>query len=111
MWCVVCVCCCGIAKCACVFVCGSFVYAWCDVCVEGRGAGTPHRRGKGRESKAPALTFDYLFSTPESKTATIDELVLAEMEACDMEILVATDAVFGSIFAHVVLKKGVEEDR
>ena len=57
------------------------------------------------------LTFDYLFITPENKVATRDELDLTEIEACDMKILVAIDTTSGSIFAHVVQKKGVEDDR
>ena len=81
---------------------------WCEACVEGRGTGTPHCRGKGQESKVPVLASDYLFITPESKIASRDELDLSEIEACDMKILVAVDTTSGSVFAHVVQKKGVE---
>ena len=82
--------------------------AWCEPCVEGRGTGTPHRRGKGQESKIPILAFDYLFVTPEGNIASIDELDLSAIEACDMKTLVAIDTSSGSIFAHFVHKKGVE---
>ncbi len=85
--------------------------AWCEACVEGRGTGTPHKRGMGQESKVPILAFDYLFYILENKVAARDELDLTEIEACDMKILVAIDTTSGSVFAHVVQKKGVEDDR
>ena len=56
----------------------------------------------------PVLAFDYLSITLERKIASMDELDLKEIEACDVEILVAIDTTSGSISAHVVPKKGYD---
>ena len=84
---------------------------WCEACVEGRGIGEPHLRGKGQESTIPILAFDYLFVTPEEEIKTREGITPPEMEECQLEILVAIDTTSGGISSHVVKKKGVEDDR
>ncbi len=55
--------------------------AWCEACVEGRGVGTPHKRGMGQEPIVPLLASDYLFTMTENEIATRDELDLRGIEA------------------------------
>ena len=79
---------------------------WCEACVEGRGIGEPHLRGKGQESLIPILAFDCLFITAADEIKTREEISTPEMEECPLKILVAIDTTSGSTFSHVVQTKG-----
>ena len=75
---------------------------WCEACVEGRGVGEPHLRGKKQESKIPVLVFDYLFATSGGDIKTREEIAPSEMERCKLRILAATGTTSGSIPSHIV---------
>ena len=82
--------------------------SWCECCVKGKATGEPHRR-VAVESKIPIIAFDYMFILKD-KIAMKQDLTDEEMENVQVKVLVVKDTLSRSIFAHVVRRKGVEED-
>ena len=82
--------------------------SWCECCVKGRASGEPHKR-IAVESKIPIVAFDYMFILKE-KIAMRHELTEEELANVQVKVLVVKDTLSRSIFAHVVKRKGVEED-
>ena len=56
----------------------------------------------------PCFQFDYLFVTKTGKILTRDEL-LKNSEEVTLKILIAKDSWTKAVFAHVVDRKGVDE--
>ena len=85
--------------------------SWCKHCVRARGRGEPHRSGKqrGRGRRVPCFQFDYMFVTRTGKLLTRHEL-LSDTDEVTLKILVAKDSYTKSLFAHVVDKKGLDEN-
>ena len=81
--------------------------SWCECCVMGRGTGEQHRTGPS--SRVPVISFDYLFIS-QSKIFTEDELGEEEATAAAVKVLVAKGTKSKAAFAHVVRRKGVEDD-
>ena len=81
--------------------------SWCECCVMGRGTGEQHRPGPS--SRIPVISFDYLFIA-QSKIFTERELGEEEAKAAAVKVLVVKDARSKTIFAHVVRRKGVDDD-
>ena len=101
---------------------------WCEECVKGRGTGEPHRSVAGE--RHAIFAFDYLYLTkglnglevvtrenvskdiestmpPATSASYTDEI--APRKRC-VKVLVAKDLKSGSVFAHVVLQKGLDAD-
>ena len=85
--------------------------SWCKFCVQARGRGEPHRHGRqcGRGRRVPCFQFDYLFATKNGKILSREELLADDSEELSLKFLVAKDSWTKAIFAHVVDKKGVDE--
>lgn len=81
---------------------------WCRACVEGRGRGEPHRAGHGESQGVSMFAFDYLFITAGDKVKLKAEL--SEDDEVVVKALVAKDSQSRAVFAHVVPKKGIDED-
>ena len=85
--------------------------SWCAACVMGRAVGEPHKCKKEDESKRPVVTFGCLFITrgagKERNVDTRDEVNGKEII---LKILVVKDTRSKAIFAHVVSKKGADEE-
>ena len=81
--------------------------SWCECCVMGRGTGEQHRPGPS--SRVPVISFDYLFIA-QSKILTEEELGVDEAKAAAVKVLVVKDSKSKAIFAHVVRRKGVDDD-
>ena len=82
--------------------------SWCECCIKGKASGEPHRR-IAVESKMPIIAFDYMFVLKE-KIAMRHELSEEELERVQVKVLVVKDTLSRTLFAHVVKRKGVEED-
>ena len=83
--------------------------SWCIPCVEGRATGEQHRRNDGVASHVSKFAFDYMFVTKD-KVILRDELTEEDEKKVLMKILVAKDSKSRAIFAHVVRRKGVDEE-
>ena len=97
--------------------------SWCEECVKGRGTGEPHRTVAGE--RTAIFSFDYLYLTKglsglesvESEAvdkgdvdgAASSESLKEPQKKC-VKVLVAKDFKSGSVFAHVVLQKGLAAD-
>ncbi len=79
--------------------------SWCPFCVSGRATGERHCKHACGEKSIPVFSFDYLLVTKNkiliAGEPTEDEIIL--------KIIVAKDSSSKAIFAHVVDKKGVDE--
>ena len=83
--------------------------SWCVPCVEGRAAGEQHRRSDGVASQVSKFAFDYMFVTKD-KVILREELTEEDEKIVLMKILVGKDSRSRAIFAHVVRRKGVDEE-
>ena len=82
--------------------------SWCVPCVEGKATGEQHRCG-GPVGQVSRFAFDYMFITKD-KVVPRDELTEEDEKNILMKILVAKDSRSRAIFAHVVRRKGVDEE-
>ena len=80
--------------------------SWCDECNEGHGREWAHGRS---DHKVAIISMDYAFMTRKGP------LVLEGEEGWDdpdsLKILVVKDSKSGSVFAHAVVKKGIDDKR
>ena len=85
--------------------------SWCRFCVMGRAVGEAHRSKEEDESKRAVITFDYLFITrgrhDERCVDTRDEVKGKEVL---LKILVVKDTKSKTVFAHVVSRKGADQE-
>ena len=82
--------------------------AWCPHCVEGRGREFGHSSCQPVEGRAtPTISFDYAFVGDRGE---IISRVEADVEDGAIKILVIRDNKSKAVFAHVVPRKGVDED-
>ena len=82
--------------------------SWCDCCVRGKATGEPHRRATP-ESRIPIIAFDYMFVTKD-KVSMADEISDEDKKDAPVKILVVKDTKSKAVFAHVVKKKGADEE-
>ena len=82
---------------------------WCGMCVNGRGRERPHLRTHGKR-RIPTVAFDYCFLSKEG-TFTREEWAAMPPETEGTKILVVREIVSRCTFAHVVKRKGVDDDR
>ena len=82
---------------------------WCRHCLEGRGREFAHEHHRGTKDvrSVPVISFDYCFISDVDDVKTPEEFEAAGEGA--VKILVARDSRSKSVFAHVVLMKGVDE--
>ena len=80
--------------------------SWCDECNEGHGREWAHGRS---EHKVAIISMDYAFMTRKGP------LVIEGEDGWDdpdcLKILVVKDSKSGSVFAHAVVKKGIDDKR
>ena len=82
--------------------------SWCVPCVEGKATGEQHRCG-GPVGQVSRFAFEDIFITKD-KIVPRDELTEQDEKKVLMKILVAKDSKSRAIFAHVVRRKGVDEE-
>ena len=83
--------------------------SWCVPCVEGKATGEQHRRSDGQTGQVSKFAVDYMFITKD-KIIVREELTEEDEKKVLMKILVAKDSKSRAIFAHVVRKKGADEE-
>ncbi len=81
--------------------------SWCDHCVEGRATGEQHKASA--HGVIPTVAFDYLIVTKDGQVLKLGEKTAPENVL--LKILVVKDTKSKAIFAYVVDRKGVEDDR
>ena len=79
--------------------------SWCPYCVSGRATGERHCKHACGNRSVPVFSFDYLLVT-KNKILIAGEPIEEEII---LKIIVAKDSSSKAIFAHVVNKKGVDE--
>ena len=82
--------------------------SWCVSCAEGKAAGKQHR-SDGPEGQISRFAFDYMFVTRD-RLIVREELTEEDKNKILLKILVAKDSKRLALFAHVAIKKGVDED-
>ena len=89
--------------------CGHLPYrSWCDECVEARGTGEPHRK-RTEQREVCVFAFDYLFIGKDGLAIRRQDLTELRNEVA-VKILIARDTRGKAAFAHVIPRKGVDED-
>ena len=83
--------------------------SWCKHCIMGKGKTRDHKRLKSRRRGMTTISMDYGFMS-NTRNEDDEELEASPKEEQgqegDMPILVGHDSQTGSIFAHIVPKKG-----
>ena len=82
--------------------------AWCPECVEGFGQERPHTRNRGEERSIPMFACDYMYVTDKGVSSR-DELTEADRPNA-LCVMVGKCSRTQCLFAHVVPRKGVDED-
>ena len=81
--------------------------SWCAACVQGRGRAERHH-GEGRKefadgSSMPVISWEYCFREARNRISEAEV-----QQRGDSPVLVMHDGVTKSIFAHLILSKGVD---
>ena len=71
--------------------------AWCEICVKAKSPDGKHAKRAGNPKHIPVIGFDYAFATDT-------------LGGPKISMMVATDSIYGSIFAVVARRKGGQDD-
>ena len=80
--------------------------SWCKECVEGFGRERDHGH---KQSRVAIISMDYAFVTP--KGPIVDEGDEGWDDPSALKLLIVKDSKSGSVFAHAVVQKGIDDKR